>query len=406
MHQLEKMHLLNYSIMNYKYVIIMLFTLFGSSLSYGQQMDQAKKKVDSLFKKEVQRKNVHNAFLTVYSGKLDIEWNYFGGNFNDGTPVSVKNPFLSTSIAKTFTATLIMQLQEIGKLNVDDRLAEYLSSDILNGIHTYQGVDYSREVRIKHLLQHTSGIPDYFEDAPTSGPTFMELLFADTDRIWTPKETIDFAKSKLTPHFPPGKGYHYSDTEYVLLGLLIEELTGKRLHEVLFEKIIEPLSMEHTYMNLHSKPIDATTGALAEFYADDIEVGHFKSLSADWGGGGLVTTSKDLLKFHKGLNEGVLLSKSSLRQMQKWTTESFGLKYGYGLRKFELKKLYPVLYKYTLIGHSGSSGAFMYYCPEMDVYLTGTFNQTAYQKKHVVFMIQVLSHIKKLSKIKKKSNEG
>ena len=92
--------------------------------------------------------------------------------------------------------------------------------------------------------------------------------------------------------------------------------------------------------------------------------------------------------------------------MQKWTTESFGLKYGYGLRKFELKKLYPVLYKYTLIGHSGSSGAFMYYCPEMDVYLTGTFNQTAYQKKHVVFMIQVLSHIKKLSKIKKKNNEG
>lgn len=385
----------------------MLFTLFSSSLSYGQQKERVQNKIDSLFKKEVQRKNVHNAFLTVYSDKLDMEWNYVGGNFSDGTPVSVKNPFLSTSIAKTFTATLIMQLQEAGKLDVDDRLAEYLSSNSINGIHRYRGVDYSKEVRIKQLLQHTSGIPDYFEDAPKSGPTFMELLFADTDKIWTPKETIDFAKSKLTPHFPPGKGYHYSDTEYVLLGLLIEELTGKKLHAVLFEKIIEPLKMEHTYMNLHSKPIDTTTtGAVAEFYVDDIEVGHFRSLSADWGGGGLVTTSKDLLKFHKGLNEGTLLSKGSLRQMQKWTNESFGLKYGYGLRKFELKKLYPVLHRYTLIGHSGSSGAFMYYCPEMDVYLTGTFNQIAYQKKHVVFMIQVLSHLKSLNKAKSNRNDG
>ena len=385
----------------------MLFTLFSSSLSYGQQKERVQNKIDSLFKKEVQRKNVHNAFLTVYSDKLDMEWNYVGGNFSDGTPVSVKNPFLSTSIAKTFTATLIMQLQEAGKLDVDDRLAEYLSSNSINGIHRYRGVDYSKEVRIKQLLQHTSGIPDYFEDAPKSGPTFMELLFADTDKIWTPKETIDFAKSKLTPHFPPGKGYHYSDTEYVLLGLLIEELTGKKLHEALFEKIIEPLKMEHTYMNLHSKPIDTTTtGAVAEFYVDDIEVGHFRSLSADWGGGGLVTTSKDLLKFHKGLNEGTLLSKGSLRQMQKWTNESFGLKYGYGLRKFELKKLYPVLHRYTLIGHSGSSGAFMYYCPEMDVYLTGTFNQIAYQKKHVVFMIQVLSHLKSLNKAKSNRNDG
>lgn len=383
----------------------MLLTLFNSGLSYGQQKERARNKIDSLFKSELERKNVHNAFLTVYSDKLNIDWNYVGGSFNDGTAVSEKNPFLSTSIAKTFTATLIMQLQEAGKLNVDDRLSEYLSFDVIDGIHVYKGVDYSTEIRIKQLLQHTSGIPDYFEDAPKNGPTFMELLFAETDRVWTPKETINFAKSKLSPHFPPGMGYHYSDTEYVLLGLLIEELTAKRLHEALFEKIIEPLKMEHTYMNLHSKPIDTTVGAMAEFYVDDIEVGHFTSLSADWAGGGLVTTSKDLLKFHKGLNEGALLSKKSLRQMQKWTNESFGLKYGFGLRKFELKKLYPVLHKYTLIGHSGSSGAFMYYCPEMDVYLTGTFNQIAYQKRHVVFMIKVLSQLKKLSRTKRKNNE-
>jgi CubicO group peptidase (beta-lactamase class C family) len=291
-----------------------------------------------------------------------------------------------------------MMLQEEGRLDLDDALSEYLPSDMIIGLHNYKGIDYSKEIRIKQLLQHTSGLPDYFEDAPKKGPAFMELLFTQPDRTWQPQETIDFTKTKLTPHFPPGKGYKYSDTEYVLLGLLIEELTGKAFHEVLEEKIFIPLKMGNTYMHLHSKPTDDTTGNLAEIYVGAAEISSFKSLSADWAGGGLATTSKDLLRFHRSLNEEKLVSKKSLRQMQKWVKESFGLEYGYGLRKFQLKKLNPLLGNLTLIGHSGTSGAFMYYCPEMEVYLTGTFNQTAYQKKHVVFMMQVLSQLKNLSK--------
>ncbi|MFD0796283.1 serine hydrolase domain-containing protein [Maribacter chungangensis] len=377
---------------------ILLMWLLTSSLTYSQKLEKAHKKVDSLFQKQLRQKNVHNAFLTVHSNRLGIDWNYAQGNFKDGTPVSENNPFLSTSIAKTYTATLVMILQEEGKLDVDDSLAEYLPSDIIEGLHIYKDVDYSQQIRIKQLLNHTSGLPDYFEDAPNEGPAFMELLFSDPEKMWNPLETIDFAKSKLTPHFLPGKGYHYSDTEYVLLGLLIEELTGKPLHEVLSEKLFRPLNMQNTYMHLRSQPLDESTGKLAELYVDDAEISSFKSLSADWAGGGLATTAQDLLKFHKALNEEKLVSKKSLRQMQKWVKESFGLEYGYGLRKFQLKKLNPLLGRLTLIGHSGTSGAFMYYCPEMDVYLTGTFNQTAYQKKHVVFMMQVLAQLKSLKK--------
>ena len=389
--------------MNLKTIIIMW--LFASNMTYAQKLEKAKKKVDSLFQKQLEQKNVHNAFLTVYSDKLGIDWNYAKGSFKDGTPVTDKTPFHSTSVAKTFTATLIMLLQEEGKLDVDDPLAEYLPSKIIDGLHIFEGVNYSKEILIKQLLQHTSGLPDFFEDAPKEGPTFMELLFTDSDKMWQPLETIDFAKSKLTPHFAPGKGYRYSDTEYVLLGLLIEELTGKPYHEVLAEKIFDPLKMEDSYMHLRSKPSDSGTRQLAEIYVDDTDISTFKSLSADWAGGGLATTSKDLLKFHKALNEDKLLSKKSLRQMQQWTKESFGLEYGFGLRKFQLKKLNPLLGNLTLIGHSGTSGAFMYYCPEIDVYLTGTFNQTAYQRKHVVFMVQVLAQLKNLSKAKRK-NDG
>ncbi|MBM1106553.1 beta-lactamase family protein [Aurantibacter crassamenti] len=382
--------------MNLKISILMW--LFASSLTYAQKIEITHKKIDSIFQDQLQQKNVHNAFLTVYSDKLGINWNYAEGSFKDGSPVSEHNPFLSTSITKTFTATIIMLLQEEGELHVNDSLSEYLNSDIINGLHEYKGVDYSNEILIKQLLQHTSGLPDYFEDVPNEGPEFMELLFNYPEKMWQPLETINFAKSKLSAHFPPGKGYHYSDTEYVLLGLIIEEITGKPLHEVFTDRFFIPLNMHNTYMHLRSKPLNKSIGKLSEVYVADTEISTYKSLSADWAGGGFATTSKDLLKFYKALNERKVVNQKSLNQMQRWVKESFGLEYGFGLRKFQLNKLNPLLGNITLIGHSGTSGAFMYYAPELDVYLTGTFNQTDYHKKHVVFMMEVLANLKNLQK--------
>ncbi|MRI01401.1 serine hydrolase [Kriegella sp. EG-1] len=379
---------------------IFILLLCASSITFAQKLENAHKKVDSLFQVQLKQENVKNSFLTVYSDKFGINWNYAEGSFTDGTEVTDQTPFLSTSIAKTFTATLIMMLQEEGKLAVENSISQYLSAEIIDGLHIYQGVEYSKEVTISQLLQHTSGIPDYFEEAPNEGPSFMELLITDSDKMWQPFETINFAKTKLTPHFAPGDGYHYSDTEYVLLGLLIEKLEGKLLHDVLAEKIFSPLQMKNSYMHLRSKPINNNMGKLAELYVDDTEISSFKSLSADWAGGGMATTSQDLLQFHKALNEEILITNKSLRQMQEWIDESFGFEYGYGLRKFELKKLSPLVGDLSLIGHSGTSGAFMYYCPELDVYLTGTFNQTSYKKKHVIFMLQVLEELQSLSNLK------
>ncbi len=377
-----------------KFTISLIFSFFIYSFTFAQQYTTAAKEVDHLLTQHLQEPYVHHAFLTVYSDALGINWNFTKGHFQNGTKVTNANPFLSTSVAKTVTATLIMILQEEGKLDVEDRLSEYLSSEIMNGLHNYQGTDYSNEIRIKQLLQHTSGLPDYFVDTPTTGASFMELLFIDAERFWQPLETLQFAKTKLLPHFPPGDGYHYSDTEYVLLGLLIEELTGKPLHDVYHEKIFAPLQMKQTYMHLRSKPTDSSTKKIAEVFINDVEISAFKSLSADWAGGGLATTAQDLLKFHNALFEEKLISKKGLRAMQQWTEESFGLSYGYGLRKLDLKKINPDFERLTLIGHSGTTGSFMYYCKELELYFTGTFNQTDYQRKHVAFLMQVLAVIK------------
>lgn len=377
-------------------IVAALSALIISVSQVCAQPSKEEQKIRKLFEKELKSKDVHNAFFLVKSNKLDLDWNWAEGEFKDGTKVTANNPFHSASIGKTFTATTIVLLQEEGKLEFNDPISKYLSKEIMDSLHMYEGVDYSYEITVAHLLQHRSGLPDYFEDEPANGPSMRELLVYDTSHFWTPMELLLFAKDQMQPHFPPGKGYHYSDTEYILLGMIIENITSKALHQVFEDRIFSPLGMKHTSMHLRSKPIEKN-GKMAELYVEDLEISTYTSLSLDWAGGGLLTTCEDLLKFDQALMNGEIVSEKSLQQMQNWTPESKGMYYGFGLRKFVLKELFFTLPDVTLIGHSGSTGSFMYYCPEWDVYLMGTFNQTEYWKEHVVFLTKVMTALKNKS---------
>lgn len=366
--------------------------LFISLAAFGQSEEELK--IRKLFDKELKKENVHNAFLAIHSAKLGLDINWAEGEFADHAEVTALNPFHSASIGKTFTATTIIMLQEEGKLDFEDPIHLYLDPEIIEQLHLFEGEDYSQKITIGQLLQHTSGLPDFFEDEPAEGPSMRELLVTDTAHFWTPMELLLFAKNQMSCHFPPGQGYHYSDTEYILLGMIIENLSGKALHQVFEERFFRPLAMKHTSMHLRSKPLEAR-GKMAELYVEDLEISRFTSLSLDWAGGGLLTTADDLLKFHQALLNGQLISESSFQKMQNWTEEARGMYYGYGLRKFELKELFFTLPDVSLIGHSGSTGSFMYYCPEWDIYLIGTFNQTEYLRKHVQFIAKVMTVLKK-----------
>lgn len=349
--------------------------------------------VHQLFLSEFENPEIHNAFLAVYSEPLNIDQNWAEGTFKDGNPVTQQNPFHTASIGKTFTATVIALLKEEGKLNYNDPISDHLDTEVMQHLHMFDDVDHSNEILIEHLLQHRSGLPDYFEDQPDSGQSVMELMLKDPDHFWTPTEVLNFAKTQLKPHFEPGTDYYYTDTEYVLLGMIIQNITEKPLHQVFTERIFEPLGMRHTSMHLRSEPIEPT-GRMAEVYADDLEISGFRSISADWAGGGLLTTCQDLMTFHQALVNGRIISELSFTEMQNWTPATKGMYYGYGLYKIQLKELFFTLPDVTLIGHSGSTGSFMYYCPEWDVYITGSFNQLGYLKNHIIFLSKVLSTLK------------
>jgi CubicO group peptidase (beta-lactamase class C family) len=371
----------------------MLFTFLLAFIVCLLSVAQSKQNLEHLFDKTLARKDIHNGFLLIHSDSLNLRMNLAKGKYSDGKPVSTSTPFLTTSIAKTFTATLVMMLAEEGKLTLDAPAADYLPPDMMKGLHVLEGVDYGPQITVSQLLQHRSGLPDYFGDSPRDGENMLGRILTEPEKFWTAEEIITFTKKHFQVHFVPGTGFHYSDTNYVLLGLIIERLCGQPLDTVLKDRIFTPLQMQNSSMYLRAEP-DKASLQPAELYAGSYEISGYRSLSADWGGGGLLCTAQDLYRFFSALLSEKLYSATRLQSMQKWKDESLGTYYGYGLRKFELGELYPALSGLSLIGHSGTSSAFMYYCPELDTYLIGSFNQTDFYRDCHTLIADILLTLK------------
>lgn len=378
----------------FKIIATLIVLFFIQSCTGQKSIEKAEAKVERLINKEFSKKNVHNSFVKVSSPTHSIDWNYVKGADKKDEKLTNETPFYTASIGKTFTATAIGILADQNKLNFDDKIQHYLSAEIMQGLHIFEGVDYSNDITIAHLLQHTSGLPDYFESPTTDGsPNGLEQLLSIPDKTWKPIETIELAKNQMEPLFIPGKGYHYTDTEYVLLGMIVEQLSEMPLHDFFIKMILEPLEMNHTYMHLRSQAL-TTSKPMADFYVADQNVSQFKSLSADWAGGGIVSTTSDLNTFLRALLKGNIVKNTTLEQMQQWVAEDKGMEYGFGLRKIKFKSLFPTLPDLHIIGHSGLNGSFMYYCPELDTYITGTLNQTDRAKASVALMVKTLAIIK------------
>lgn len=372
--------------------LILILLLFISIASLGQQ--HINKEVEKLFKKELKKEAIKSAFLHVYSKSKDINIKLAESKFNSKDTITANNPFYTASITKMFTATSIGILKDQKKLNFQDKIAQYLPDTWIENLHVLDDKEYSRDITIAQLLQHTSGLPDYFVDKTIDGSlNIINQLLVDKNKIWAPQEMIKFTKTKMKPHFIPGQAYHYTDTEYVLLALIVEEISGLSLDNFFQQYIFQPLGMDGSYINLKSKPLKNQL-PMAKFYVGDMELSSIKSLSADWGGGGLVSTSQDLIRFLKAFNEDIIVKKETRLEMQHWTNETLGMEYGFGIRKVSFNTIYNTDSNLKLIGHTGSTASFLWYCPELDTYIAGTLNQLEVSKSTIRLVYDVLKTIK------------
>ncbi len=329
-------------------------------------------------------KKLHNVHLLIHSEKLNLHWPMAVGE-TDGSAAHPLQPYHTASVGKTFTAVLLAILVEKGLVKFDDPIVRYLPEDITKNLHIFKGKDYTNDIQIHHLLSHTSGLPDFYEDKPKQGKRLLHEILDNPSRSWTPQETIQWTKKHLTPRFQPGKRVHYTDTGYNLLGLIIENITLKPYHEVLHEYLFNPLQMKHSYLSHYSQPAIKSEYPVANIYMDNliIKVDDYQSFNSFYSGGQTVCTLEDQLLFMKALVNHQIIQKETLDTMMQWNKMRIGMDYGYGLMRM---RFIPFTQKYIGWGHLGASGTCMLYFPHSDLYVIGAFNQTAYQSKGMTFI--------------------
>jgi CubicO group peptidase (beta-lactamase class C family) len=341
-------------------------------------------------------KSVRNCVLSVMKGDGFFSWSGAAGIASqDGqVPMTKDTPIYIASITKLYTATAIMRLYEKGALSLDDPMSRYLPKELVQGIHVYKGKDYSHEITIKELLSHTSGIADYYTERPKGGKNLFELFLEKPERSWTVDETIEKARSDLRPNFQPGTDASYSDTNFQLLGKVIEAVTGKPLHIVYEDFIFRPLGLKHTSLIGRSEAQLAPSAAPADIFYKDMNITKTRSNGAYWADGGIVSTAAEMIIFLKALNEGRVVSGETLKLMQNWHKLQFPLQYGYGTMYFKLPRFISMVMKVPpLWGHSGSTGSFLYYSEDLNLYMAGSINQAESKSKPFRLMLRVMKAI-------------
>jgi len=289
-----------------------------------------------------------------------------------------------------FTGVLIFQLIQAGKFTLQDKVHKYLSKEILDGLFVYNGKDYSEEVTIEQLLSHTSGIADYAN-------SLMLTLLKEPEHFWTPLEILDYTRKNQKAVGKPNEKFYYSDTGYILLGLLIEKITGKSFEENLSNQIFKPLGMSNTYLHLRSLPESKTNLEISKIIFLKQDVTNYKSLSLDWAGGGAISNLEDLLKFSQALVEGKLIPKEIYESMKGNNKFHEGIYYGKGLMKVVLGDIF-FLMKGTpeLYGHSGILATQVFYCPEYDLHIILNLSSNEALEDSFKLLFFILKDIKEI----------
>jgi CubicO group peptidase (beta-lactamase class C family) len=357
--------------------------LAGSRIVFGQVENKSNKMVtDNSFQtvldKTVDNKKVFGASFAIK--KDTMVWKGASGN------LSIDQPYFIASTTKLFTTAIILKLRAEGKLSLDDKTSKYIDKSILSGLLIYKEKDYSQELTIKHLLSHTSGLPDYFQDKTANGKSLEDELVNGNDQYWTFEQTIERTNS-IKPNFAPGtKGKaHYSDANFQLLGKIIENITHKSYNQNCKEIIIGPLALTKTY--LYQDSADKTPKTL---YYKRNELNIPQAMTSFGADGGMVSTSTDMLIFIEAFFTGNLFPNEYINELQEWNNIFFPMKSGIGIHLFKLPWIFnPTGSMPYFIGHSGLSGALAYYSPKENIFVVGTVNQIAHPDISFKTMIEL-----------------
>jgi len=296
------------------------------------------------------------------AGKADVQ---------SGTPLGQGMLFGIGSITKTFVAVVILQLVEEGRLDLNATAASLLGTMV-------EGIPNAGKATIAQLLNHTGGVPSWEDD-----PLWIREGRGDrlnVNHIWGKTATLPYIKGHA-PLAAPGEKFSYANTNFTLLGMIIEKVTGEEAVDEIHRRILTPNALKNVYLEgfepvpesrlphrYHWATPDfrqsaGVNVAFPEVRPDFIDASR-SNLSVEWTAGGMVATARDLALYAVALRDGRLLSAQSMKFMTEWFPVQEGMQVGHNLFRIESKG------GLTTIGHSGDVLGFtgtMYWVEGTDV---------------------------------------
>lgn len=337
--------------------------------------------LDEIVRNTIKKTFIQGAVFYISSADEKIDLISSSGNIDDDTQYYI------ASINKLFVSAIILKFYTDKKLDLHDRLSEYLPGEIINGLHQYKGKDYSRSLTIAHLMSQTSGLPCYLIDKQANGKKAMDELEAGFDQAWPIDKVIQEVKL-MKAHFPPGKEgkAKYADTNHQILGLVVENITGKPV-KVVLNDLFQELNLTRTYV---CEDVDDRRYVPILYKSETRHLPLYLTSTHN----DIISNARDQMTFLKAFFGGYFFPMERLGELEAWNPIFFPFKYGIGIQKFHLPRLLsPFRPVPDLIGHCGSTGSVAFFVPAVDLYITGTINQQA--KPNVAFqtMIKIINKL-------------
>ncbi len=315
----------------------------------------------------VDNKSIFSVAIKVENGDASLSWSGAAGS------MQVDDKYFIASVTKMYITVLVMNLMDEGKIRLEDKISKHLPNEFCTKLHVFKGFDYSDQLTVKHLITNTSGIPDYFFHKQENGRTVADELLEGKDEAWPLGRTIGLIKG-LKPKFKPGEKAAYSDSNYQLLGRIIEEVSGLSIPEIMKAYIFDPLGLKSTYVYQ-----DKLDDSPAPFYYGSKKLWLPNYMASIGPEGGIVSTIDEVMIFLKAFFGGVFFPKEKIASLKEWKMifPPPGLfQFGIGLEKLWIPWIFsPFKYPGEILGFWGQTGTFAFYNPKTDLYFCGATNQ-------------------------------
>jgi D-alanyl-D-alanine carboxypeptidase len=301
---------------------------------------------------------------SVSTGLADVE---------NKIPLEPNDKMLAGSIGKTYCAAVVMQLVQAGKLNFDEKIEHWFGKDAW-----FSRLPNGKDITVRMLMNHTSGLAEYY---PLKG--FMDRVLKEPDRAWKPEELVECVLDGQ-PLFPAGKGWSYADTNFILVGMIVERIPGNDIYTEEDKRLLKPLKLTGTIPS-----VARTLPGVVPGYSGSARIFGFEGRSMidgklifnpqfEYTGGGYASTAEDLARWAKDLYECKVFNKQMLAQMVDAVPAKTGRGDKYGLGVQVRESAFGISY-----GHGGWFPGYlseMEYFPDYKIAIAVQVNTDAQRK--------------------------